>query len=832
MEFDPAVKDWKLQRSWGSGWRDIPLDKTCTGTWCGLSNKDDQRKFSIAFREGRDYQIRIVAYKNKMTDTIKWGAFDKIDPLWEGLKSKTEINKNSGIKKTSLGNFSISSPNIIRCVWGQDNKKHCESIIILENKFNQPYQFQQNKVDLLFERSAEKMTMEISTNYQEVIKEVIDWDCIERESERERDMTIERAREIDDLSRKEDYFQSICKEEVIDYEFTNWQPLILSSLNQVPANSVIGIKIQFDTELWRGSKTKNNFNISLTGQEFDLVLDPEIDDCSVINSPGTYTLNQTLIMGSSPCIDINTTSVVLDCDGYKIDGTSSGNAIEVSYSSGTNSDTTILDCSVDDTTHPIYLENADNINVTNFYSWSARTYGIYTRSSDSGYYKNITLDGDGDPNYGWYYYESNNGEITDLTTYDSNSQNFRSYDSTGLTFTNVLTYSGPRGMVFRYPYSGASNNDIINLTSYDNTYTGLQLDRINDVDVSNSTIYNNSQYDFEMSLSTASHCDGHSFTNVNITDKNGGTSSTISYYDTAGQTISNSEHQLIVLCDADNSLINNVNITNYAGNPKNGILMYMATGVNITNSRFENNYIGADYDPDSATSLIQGNQFTNSESYDLLLSGGSANVTENNFTKTVFFTGSNNVIYFNEFHTGTDYVIWEGGGTGGLIYNNIFNKTNGIPYVDSSESATNDWNVSQQAGERIVGEGTDIGGNVYFNSSGGFYYDCADSNLDGICDNSYDIGDAASEAIDYGALSDEFQPDYTCTCPGEGNNWEVDMEDMCTLSTPCNLGTGNLTWTGSSGYFNCSAQLNLTNRDAPPSGTTFYYSTGCEVNRQ
>jgi hypothetical protein len=58
------------------------------------------------------------------------------------------------------------------------------------------------------------------------------------------------------------------------------------------------------------------------------------------------------------------------------------------------------------------------------------------------------------------------------------------------------------------------------------------------------------------------------------------------------------------------------------------------------------------------------------------------------------------------------------------------------------------------------------------------------------------------------------------------------MEDMCTLSTPCNLGTGNLSWIGTSGWFNCSSQLNLTNRDAPPSGTTFYYSTGCEVNRQ
>jgi len=86
FDFDPAVESWKLQRSWGSGWRNIPLDKSCTGTWCGLSNKDDTRKFSIAFREGREYQIRIVAYKKDPNDLIKWGVYheDKevIDPVW------------------------------------------------------------------------------------------------------------------------------------------------------------------------------------------------------------------------------------------------------------------------------------------------------------------------------------------------------------------------------------------------------------------------------------------------------------------------------------------------------------------------------------------------------------------------------------------------------------------------------------------------------------------------------------------------------------------------------------------------------------------------------
>jgi len=84
FEFDPNVKSWKMQRSWGTGWRNIPLNQSCTGTWCGLSNSKDTRKFSIAFREGRTYQIRIEVIKHNPFESIKWTAFDVIDPVFYG----------------------------------------------------------------------------------------------------------------------------------------------------------------------------------------------------------------------------------------------------------------------------------------------------------------------------------------------------------------------------------------------------------------------------------------------------------------------------------------------------------------------------------------------------------------------------------------------------------------------------------------------------------------------------------------------------------------------------------------------------------------------------
>ena len=94
VAFEPALKEWKLQRSWGTGWRNIPLDKICTGTWCGLSNSKDDRKFSYAFREGRNYSLRIVAYKNNPYEDIKWSVNyeDKeyLDPTWLGIENEND----------------------------------------------------------------------------------------------------------------------------------------------------------------------------------------------------------------------------------------------------------------------------------------------------------------------------------------------------------------------------------------------------------------------------------------------------------------------------------------------------------------------------------------------------------------------------------------------------------------------------------------------------------------------------------------------------------------------------------------------------------------------
>ena len=90
FQTDVQVKSLRMYRSWGEGWREIKLNETCKGTWCGGIGYDT--KYSFAFRKGRDYQIKYVALKYNPIDNIKW-SFGPIDPAWIGVgKYKRKYN--------------------------------------------------------------------------------------------------------------------------------------------------------------------------------------------------------------------------------------------------------------------------------------------------------------------------------------------------------------------------------------------------------------------------------------------------------------------------------------------------------------------------------------------------------------------------------------------------------------------------------------------------------------------------------------------------------------------------------------------------------------------
>jgi len=88
---DTQPKSMEMYRSWGKSWREIDLTKSCNGAWCGCGwcTKSNTAKFSYAFREGRDYQIKYEVIKANSEDIIKWG-FGPVDPLFFGYNSSSQ----------------------------------------------------------------------------------------------------------------------------------------------------------------------------------------------------------------------------------------------------------------------------------------------------------------------------------------------------------------------------------------------------------------------------------------------------------------------------------------------------------------------------------------------------------------------------------------------------------------------------------------------------------------------------------------------------------------------------------------------------------------------
>ena len=115
-------------------------------------------------------------------------------------------------------------------------------------------------------------------------------------------------------------------------------------------------------------------------------------------------------------------------------------------------------------------------------------------------------------------------------------------------------------------------------------------------------------------------------------------------------------------------------------------------------------------------------------------------------------TVTNNTISSNDPSSVGIYMTY--GSSNNKIYNNLFSTTENILF-EYGTVATNIWNTTRQAGERIYTSGAEIGGNYWTNPSGTGYSDtCTDADKDGFCDDPYTL---ATDNVDYLPLSDEAQ---------------------------------------------------------------------------
>jgi len=189
INFDPNIEGWKLYRSWGTGWREIDLNKSCTGTWCGASNNKGGT-FSVAFREGRDYQLRIEVIKVTPDDNVKW-SFGPVDPTFYGLNDKSlnkvydlsnrELSFNSKIDDTNQMKIKLDTEQVHSTLSGKNRRV---AITTIQNNYgNYPYSSILGSVEFIKIATNETFTRKYHYEYKKSIgfKTVNDYDeiCVE-----------------------------------------------------------------------------------------------------------------------------------------------------------------------------------------------------------------------------------------------------------------------------------------------------------------------------------------------------------------------------------------------------------------------------------------------------------------------------------------------------------------------------------------------------------------------------------------------------------------------------------------------------------------------------
>jgi hypothetical protein len=963
FEFTPGVKEWKLQRSWGSGWRDIPLDKTCTGTWCGAPDNNGNYSYSYVFRNGKDYQMRIVALKNSPYDTIKWsvnyGDKEYLDPTWFGIE-------NSTLEYTPVSETSCSQGKCTKKIYSDtqfyddgNGYKKIDTTFVPYGIDGYDYHLNYSVYDFLVKSNS---NWGDGTKY--CVKENGTQYCLTYQSS--------------DYSYRnnygsQDYISSIKN---VQASFNN------KTVTFPNVYTDVTLKLIADNEMLKEIYTINNLPktpASYLGDEDNITLDfggylkygnldiyangkKQTGNSFITQGEIEFKLNnKTLFYLPKPIAYDSTNSKINLSYEVKINGNQIWFYVRTPYKFLKNAvypvyiDPTVTlkrnYLSVLHITGPRYRYSASPIvdyyglkeewnldlgSITSvqeilFYSY------IYSKTGTPSSNVNFSLKdswiSDGDITglrnstilawnntsplvTGWNYLN-----LTDILSPDiiarHNTTMFwfiQEYalpivDGWGSAGNNAEVGNGSGSRISLYTTPATSNSQYLLITyTYTDTiaptYSSLQTNSniaggttSFSVVVNDEHILENNGYYIFSTNNTGTWVNDSA---VNFTDTpqsvviNKTLNSTVGIkvgyrfylYDNLGnkndtgiQTITTLNQSLlmqitnpttlsplVVTSGDDASLyfyfLNNigVNITSglsigsvYIGGIASTILRYLH-GEYALNDNFDIAGTGADaWTLNSWAEVSSATYCVNDANDDCIYATGS---TETYYASNIDLSECEDdtawyyIVFYDYGVDASEYLrrYWTLNGGTNWVYDNI---NNGGSQANGKYTYNASINNSYLTSAFRIGyavSGLDAGEYYYvdnaiiycvknstqfiYSASTGWQINVTTPNgLSGLQDlfinatsNGNTRNDTEIDSLNFG-VSD------TCTCAGSGINWEVNMEDNCTLSTPCNLGTGNLSWTGVSGYFNCSAQLNLTNRNAPPSGTTFYFSNGCQINR-
>jgi len=162
----------------------------------------------------------------------------------------------------------------------------------------------------------------------------------------------------------------------------------------------------------------------------------------------------------------------------------------------------------------------------------------------------------------------------------------------------------------------------------------------------------------------------------------------------------------------------------------------------------------------------------------------------------LLYNNANSNTIKNSIINNNSYGVYLYSSSSNRIYNNLFNNTNNTYF--SGTIYSNYWNTTRQTGIRIIYSNyfNEIGGNYWTNSTGNGYSDtCADSDLDGFCDDPYTL---ETNNVDYLPLTRPLKISVVLSSPPNNT--------VTTDTTP----DFNFTVTGTESTYNCTLYLNNT----------------------
>jgi len=326
-----------------------------------------------------------------------------IDPKWLGTETET-VNYDANEKIMTNGNITMKAPYDTVCKWSNASSlwKDCEITIEVNNS--------DTKSDLILKGD---------TLLAKFLKDVKDFKVSTTYSYATYQDSVLNSTCYDALADKEN--ATSCYYDYARKSFGGFSQV--TKLDKIYKDSVIGIKLEFKSPIVAeaGVYLRNHFNFTLLS-DYNMTLDPDVSDCSELTQANSTYLLTASIPGSpsKACMNVTENNIVLDCQGFTIDGTDAASSygINITRKTANNTNITVKNCILTDWTYGIYLYTSSNNTLSNITASSNGFYGIYLYTSSNNTLSNITASSTA--NYGIYLSSSSNNTLTNITA-SSNS---------------------------------------------------------------------------------------------------------------------------------------------------------------------------------------------------------------------------------------------------------------------------------------------------------------------------------------------------------------------------------------------------------------------------